>query len=132
MISPVLTRIFQVSLHQCLIPMDWKSANAVPVFKKGERSIPSRYRPVSLTCMCSKLLEYIIYSHIFLHLKKYDIYNVKNSMDFEQIDLVRHSLAISTVNDIAENMDTGIQTDTILLDFSKAFDRVAHSYVALS
>lgn len=38
MISPVLTRIFQASLHQCLIPVDWKSANVVPVFKKGERS----------------------------------------------------------------------------------------------
>ena len=36
-ISPVLTRIFQVSLHLCLIPMDWKSANVVPVVKKGER-----------------------------------------------------------------------------------------------
>ena len=53
-------------------------------------------------------------------------------MDFKQIDLVRNSLAISTVNDIAENMDAGIQTDAILLDFSKEFDRVAHSYVALS
>ena len=90
-ISPALTRIFQASLHQCLIPMDWKSANVVPVFKKGERSISSNYRPVSLTCICSKLLEHIIYSHIFLHLKKYDIL-VKNSMDFEQIDHVRHSL----------------------------------------
>ena len=54
-ISPVLTRIFQASLHQCLIPMDWKSANVVPVFKKGERSIPSNYRPVSLTCIGCKL-----------------------------------------------------------------------------
>ena len=33
---------------------------------------------------------------------------------------------IATVNDIAENLDTGKQTDVILLDFSKAFDKVAH------
>ena len=72
-ISPILTMIFQASLHQCLIPMDWKSANIVLIFKKGERHNPSNYRPVSLTCICSKLLEHIIYSHIFLHLKKYNI-----------------------------------------------------------
>ena len=33
---------------------------------------------------------------------------------------------LSTVNDIAENLDAGRQIDVMLLDFSKAFDRVAH------
>ena len=78
-ISPILTMIFQASFHQCLIPMDWKSANIVPTFKKGERHNPSNYRPVSLTCICSKLLEHIIYSHIFLHLKKYNIAIVRRA-----------------------------------------------------
>ena len=72
-ISPVLTIIFHASLHQGLIPIYWKSANIVPIFKEGERCNPSNYRSVSLICICSKLLEHIIYSHIFLHLKKYDI-----------------------------------------------------------
>jgi len=31
-----------------------------------------------------------------------------------------------TVNDIAENMNMGKQTDVILLDFAKAFDKVPH------
>ena len=73
-VSPALTLIFQASLHQCKIPMEWKTANIVSVFKNGDRSNPGNYRPVSLTCVCSKLLEQvIIYSHIFLHLKKYNI-----------------------------------------------------------
>ena len=63
-ISPVLTMIFQASLHQSVIPIDWKLARVVPIFKKGERHNPGDYRPVSLTCICSKLLEHIIYSHI--------------------------------------------------------------------
>ena len=126
-ISPVLTRIFQASLHQCLIPMDWKSANVVPVFKKGERSIPSNYRPVSLTCICSKLLEHIIYSHIFLHLKKYDIL-CEEKHGFRANRSCETQL-IPTVNDIAKNMDAGKQTDVILLDFSKAFDRVSHMWL---
>ena len=72
-ISPVLAMIFQASLHQSVIPIDWKLARVVPIFKKGERHNPGNYRPVSLTCICSKLLEHIIYFHIFSHLKKYDI-----------------------------------------------------------
>ena len=33
---------------------------------------------------------------------------------------------IGTVNNIAENMNAGKQTDVILLDFAKAFDKVPH------
>ena len=58
-ISPALTQqIFRASLHQCKVPTEWKTANIVAVFNKGERSNPSNYRPVSLTCVCSKLLGY--------------------------------------------------------------------------
>ena len=35
-------------------------------------------------------------------------------------------LLSTTVNDIAENLDTGREIDVMLLDFSKAFDRIAH------
>ena len=123
-ISPILTLIFQASLHQCLIPTDWKTANIVPIFKKGERHNPSNYRPVSITCICSKLLEHIIYSHISLHLKKYDIL-CEEQHGFRTNRSCETQL-ISTVNDIAENLDARKQTDVILLDFSKAFDKVAH------
>ena len=30
--------------------------------------------------------------------------------------------------DFAKNLDEGLQTDVILLDFSKAFDKVDHAY----
>ena len=33
---------------------------------------------------------------------------------------------IMLVDELAKNMKTGFQTDLILLDFSKAFDKVAH------
>ena len=62
---PSLTMIFKASLLQSAIPLQWKIANIVPIFKKGNRSNPGNYRPVFLTCICSKLLEHIVYSHIF-------------------------------------------------------------------
>ena len=57
-----LTFIFQASIHQS---RDWKQTNIVPIFKKGNCTQCSNYRPVSLTCISSKILEHIIFSHIF-------------------------------------------------------------------
>ena len=124
-ISPALTLIFQASLHQCKIPTEWKIANIVPVFKKGDRSNPGNYRPVSLTCVCGKILEHVIYSHIFSHLKRYNIL-CDEQHGFQQNRSCETQL-IGTVNEIAENMNEGKQTDVILLDFAKAFDKVPHA-----
>jgi hypothetical protein len=45
-------------------PEDWKLANVSPIFKKGDKSKPANYRPVSLTSVCCKVIEHIIHSHL--------------------------------------------------------------------
>jgi len=67
-ISPILTIIFQASLDQGAQPKIWKTAKVVPIYKKGNKSDPCNYRPVSLTCICCKILEHIVYSSISEHL----------------------------------------------------------------
>ena len=116
--------IFRASLSQSAIPSQWKIANIVPIFKKGNRSNRGNYRPVSLTCICSKLLEHIIYSHIFSHLTKHNILT-EEQHGFRQCRSCETQL-IATVHDLAENLNCGNQTDVILLDFTKAFDKVPH------
>ena len=61
-IAPILTIIFQRSLDTGIVPKDWKHAIITPAFKKGSKSKPSNYRPISLTCIASKLMEHIIVS----------------------------------------------------------------------
>ena len=58
--APILTLIFQASLDQGILPSDWKAANVTPVYKKGKRTDPSNYRPISLTSVCCKTLEHIV------------------------------------------------------------------------
>ena len=48
-VSPCLTIIFKNSLRNSSVPEDWKTANITPTFKKGDRSDPRNYRPVSIT-----------------------------------------------------------------------------------
>jgi len=126
-IAPSLSFIFQASLQQCTLPLDWKRANIVPLFKKGDRSTPSNYRPVSLTCICSKLLEHIVYSHVYAHLTKYNVL-CDQQHGFRQGRSCETQLLL-TVNDFAENLNKNDQTDVILLDFSKAFDKVSHHHL---
>ena len=67
-IAPPLTKNFQDSLDMGIVPKDWRTASIVPVFKKGDKSNASNYRPVSLTAICSKMQEHILCSNIMDHL----------------------------------------------------------------
>ena len=46
--------MFQKSLEEGQLPSSWKDATVTPVFKKGCRSLPSNYRPVSLTFIVAR------------------------------------------------------------------------------
>ena len=71
--AQILQAIFQRSLDTGELPADWKKALITPVFKKASRSDLANYRPVSLTCICCKLLERIVNRHILNHLDEHKI-----------------------------------------------------------
>ena len=123
-LAPGLTHLFITSLESGKIPEIWRHALVQPIFKKGDRSKAANYRPISLTCICCKLLEHIVRSAITKHLDTNGI--LTDSQHGFRKKRSCESQLILTVNDLAEAIDKGGQTDTILLDFSKAFDVVPH------
>ena len=52
----LLVHLFNLSLSTGIIPNNFKTANVIQVFNKGDPQIPS-YRPISLSNVFSKLLE---------------------------------------------------------------------------
>ena len=67
-IAPSLVLLFQTSIKQSKVPSEWKHALVSRIFKKGEKSLPSNYRPVSLVCVRCKMLEHTeIMKHLNLH-----------------------------------------------------------------
>ena len=60
--------IFTESLSSGVIPLDWKLANISPIYKKGSRSMAGKHRPVSLTCVASKLMESFVKDAMLKHL----------------------------------------------------------------
>ena len=128
-LSPCLLLVYKSSLEQGVVPSAWKKALITPVFKKGVRTDPTNYRPISLTSIPCKVLEHIIYSHIMSHLEHHNIltniqfgFRQKRSADLQ---------LLLTVHDLALGLNKGSQTDVIPLDFSKAFDKVSDRLLLL-
>ena len=62
--------LFQAFLDQGIVPPDWKEANSLPLFKKGDKSLPEHYRPIFLTSLSCKILEHVGHSSVMTHLEK--------------------------------------------------------------
>ena len=69
-----LSLIFQQSYKTGILPDDWKTAHIVPIFKKGNRTDPANYRPVSLTSIPCKVMETIIKENLVNFWKNNDIF----------------------------------------------------------
>ena len=54
-----LSLIFNVSMCTGEVPKDWKEANITAIFKKGSRTLPSNYRPISITSVACRIMEVV-------------------------------------------------------------------------
>jgi hypothetical protein len=61
---PYLARLLDITIKNATIPSDWEKAIVVPIYKGGNRSLVSHYRPVSLTLVVCKQMEHVIASYL--------------------------------------------------------------------
>ena len=124
-IAPALQIIFQKSLDTGKLPLSWSQANSALIFKKGDRSLPSNYRPISLTSICCKILEHIIFTNIMNHFDYHSVLTDRKH-GFRSKHSTESQLIITT-HDLAQSLNNKLQVDMIIMDFSKAFDTVPHN-----
>ena len=74
-ISIPLATMFNLSLEEGVVPLEWKEANTIPLFKKRSRNKSENHRPVSLTSVIWKLLERQIKDHLVDFLFKNNLIN---------------------------------------------------------
>ena len=124
-ISPSLARLFNLSLSNRLFPSSWKRANVSPLYKKGPENLCNNYRPVSLLSCVGKVLEKIVFKHVFNFFRDNIVISAHQSgfipgdSTVNQLLLLYHELCLA--------VDQQKEVRIIFLDISKAFDKVWHS-----
>ena len=128
-ISKPLAHVFNMSLQEGIVPVEWKVANIIPLFKKGSRNKSVNHRPVSLTSVICKLLETIIRDHMMDFLVKHKLINTSQHGFLKARSCLTNLLCF--FEEITKWVDDGSPVDVIYLDFQKAFDKVPHQRLIL-
>ena len=123
MLAKPIHIIFQLSLSSGQLPRNWLDAVVSPIFKKGARSIAENYRPVSLLCIISKLLESIITPQIVNHIK---VNHLACSQQHGFVKGKSTTNLVEALNIWSEAVMHEIPVDILFLDYFKAFDAVPH------
>jgi hypothetical protein len=119
-----ITYIINMSIVDRQVPDELKSARVKPLFKKNCRSEVGNYRPVSILCIVSKILERAVYNQL-------EVFLTKNKLLYEFQSGFRQSYStdsclIHLTDHIRSQTSKGLYTGMVLLDLQKAFDTVDH------
>ena len=123
-ITTSITHIINLSIETGVVPDELKSAVVKPLFKKGSRLEAGNYRPVSILCIISKILERAVYVQLYE-------YFTNNHLFYEFQSGFRKSYSTDTclinlMDHIRNLTNKGQYVGMVLLDLQKAFDTVDH------
>ena len=114
-----LNLIFKSCLETDQFPSDWKKANVVPVFKKGDKQLLKNYRPISLLPIIGKIFERLLYNQMFEFFIRNDLIS-QNQSGFKPGDSCINQL-LAITHEIYKSFDACLDVRAV-----KAFDKVWH------
>ena len=115
-LSYPLSIIYRLVYNTGSLPSQWKLSNIVPIHKKGDMKSVTNYRPISLLCIASKIMERIVHDELYAKV-------------LYLIDLRQHGFLpsksfttnlIGLIDDVAQSLHKKTDTDIIYFDFAKA------------
>ncbi|XP_065642240.1 uncharacterized protein LOC136073891 [Hydra vulgaris] len=116
--------IFKLSLKNGDFPDQLKLAKIIPIYKNGDDSLESNYRPISILSCFSKVLERIMYNRIYNFIDKNNILYPKQ-FGFRRNHCTEHAV-MDLASNILKGFDGNNYTLGVFVDLSKAFDTVDH------
>ena len=120
-----LAYLYQLSFANSYMPPIWLTSFVTPVFKKGDPTSASNYRPISLTCVFCKIMEHIIKEQVSTYL-----YDNKMISKQQHAFIKKHSTTtnlIETTRNWTIALNCRQITDIIFIDFQRAFDSIVHN-----
>lgn len=123
-VAAPLTFLINKSFETGIFPQKLKFAIIKPVFKKGNRSDVTNFRPISLLSTFSKVYESIMNLKLNSYLKKYKIIDQSQHGFTKERSL--DTALFSFVNEMVSCVDQQSFAGALLIDLSKAFDCINH------
>ena len=123
-IADTITYIYNLIIEKNKFPKVFKEVKVIPLYKSGDKSEPSNYRPVSILSVISKPVERHKNEHIMNHFYINDLLH-ENRSGFR----LNHSCRTA----LTEPIDTWLSEinlnklcEALLIDFVKAFDVISY------
>ena len=120
----LLTKVYNFSLSQGIVPKSWKSATVIPLKKEGNSPDVNNLRPISLLPVQIKLLEKVIHKRFSEYLEQNEL------LDDKQGGFRPNHSTVDTIVKFSENLykniNLGQTTIAVYIDLRKAFDTVNH------
>lgn len=121
--------IFNYSIMTGTVPNIWKKSIVTPLHKKDSRSNASNYRPISLTCSLSKVMETLVHSQLSHFFEANNI--IPDCQHGFSKGKSTTTQLLECFDDWTNALDKGFNVDIVYFDISKAFDSVDHNKLLL-
>ena len=124
-----LFHIFKLSFSCGVVPVQFKIAKVIPIFKAGDSSSMDNYRPISLLSSFSKILEKIVASRLTAFFESCNLLS-KWQFGFRSEHSTSHPM-VHFLNKVTESLNVKKHTISIFCDLKKAFDTCNHEILFL-
>ena len=127
--SPIVDEYIAIAFDKCILektyPTCFKLANVIPLHKKGDKSDPANYRPISLLSSLGKLFEKLLHKRMVKFCEKEKI------LTSTQFDFRSKRSCVDAISTVTEYIRTEIDRKSIgqicFIDLQKAFDTLDHN-----
>ena len=123
-IAPSVTKLLNLLICTGEFPRPWKCSRITALFKSGDRTSASNYRPISILPTLSKILEKATYSQLYHYLTANDLLT-KKQFGFRK-GFSTESALTTFADEVLLNMEQGKLCWALFVDLTKAFDTVDH------
>jgi hypothetical protein len=123
-IAPSLAYLFNFFIREGHFPSMWKIAKVAPIFKSGDKTNPSNYRPISVLPTLSKILERHIHNNFYSFLTNHNLIYDRQS-GFRAGHSTETALT-KLVQSWTAAINEGKLVGAVFIDLRKAFDLVNH------
>ena len=113
----LLMHLINESLRTGICPSELKLARVVPIFKSGDPSLLTSYRPISILSFFSKVFERIVYDYLFDFIcTNYILYDYQ--FGFRPKHSTQQAI-ITLIDKITKSLDNGDIVISLFIDLKK-------------